>query len=130
MIKYEIDYATNRKVVKQDLQTLSLYDFEGSFDEVIKKLTELKETFVVGKADNKVSYNQYKDGKLEKMVAFDAFSLNLVENYEEGTRFMIVGERSPDASELAVWEEEERRLDMESKEFRRQQFEKLQKEFQ
>jgi len=92
------------KLVTEKLESLGLYDLEGTIDSVIERLQRLKET--------------YKG----KDISLDLRS----QEYDDGKEYAVVWARPENEKETAKRLEDETK----SKEYRRQQYDRLKKEFE
>jgi hypothetical protein len=91
------------RLVSQELETLDLCDLEGSLDEAIKRLQGLRD--------------RYSDKKIR--LALQS------RTYDEGQRYAVIWDRPENNKELKERLEQEKQ----SKDYRRQQYENLKKEF-
>ena len=127
------DYTKMR--VKQRIGTISLYDFEGTFEEVVEKLKENRVYYF----DNYVAqtceitaysdWEKYLDGEKIKEVQFDKLTINLGENYGDKV-YEVWGERNFDASELQAMQREQRKQQVDKEEKERKDYERLKAQFE
>lgn len=111
----KISYDRGHKKVRQVLSYISLDEFEGDFDSVIKKLKEEQACYAVYTKEAQEitepltygsSKGAYLDGTSKKSVKFDRIYLDLVSEGDDEKKFNIVGERMMDAGELAAMDKE------------------------
>jgi len=130
-----IKYDSKTKRVKQQISTLSMYNFEGEFSKAIKYLQDefksLKKSY--SKPTKVVEYNYnggaYADGTREKKVSFDKFFIEEGQDYEGDKELQIWGERDILPEEMEGLKEKEKKEEEARTEWKRKQFEALKKEF-
>ena len=130
-----INYDCSKMRIRQRIGTISLYEFEGTFDAVIKKLEEERKHYTdnyVLKAKSVPSYNDYHkylDGEKTKLVQFDKLGIDIGEDYGDKV-YEVWGERDFLPEELAAYAAKKSKQADVKKERDKQEYERLKKEFE
>lgn len=131
-----IKYDLAKKRVRQQISTLSMYDFEGEFSKVIAylqdELKSLEKDYAKSSrkmAEHDYHGGAYADGTKEKTVSFDKFSIEMEQDYEGENQLQIWGERDILSEEMEGLKNKKVVDEATQKEYRRKQFEAMRKEF-
>ncbi len=132
-----IHYDLAKKLVRQHIGTISLYDFEGDFKAVINKLKEEEKYYKKVFMDNTRSVCEdsyagrgaYLDGANTKSVQFDRIYIDLGESYGD-REYQVWGERKflPEEDKALKDKEDKQKEEKENQE--RVEYEKLKKKFE
>ena len=101
-----------KKMLNERVQTLSAYDFEGSFESIEKQLQSIR----------------------DENPQYESFSVDISYEYEYGDPernvvFIIYGQRPETAKDRKKAAAQQAKMDAEAEAQRRAQYEKLRKEF-
>ena len=104
-------YNFSTKRFSQKISTLCISSFEGSFDDIINKMTEEKKWYTERYSRPTLvspdDYRRYADGTRQKLVAFDKFDLRVEEEY--GDRVIAIhAERDMLPEEIKAMEEQQK----------------------
>jgi hypothetical protein len=130
-----IRYEGNNRV-NQHIETLSLYEFEGDINDVLKTLTEKKEYLEekYGKKGMTLTEKDYRggayaDGTSQKKVTFDKFWLDKSEEYGDVVYF-VWGERNLLPEETEALDKKNAKAKEDRLQRDKEQYEKLKKQFE
>jgi hypothetical protein len=103
-----VNYNYGKKTVRIVLGTISTYDLEGTFEDIIDKLNgefkQYKDYITSPQTVPAGGYYTYLDGEKNKKLQFDSLHLEWHSTYDDEKQLQIIGERAMDASELAAWD--------------------------